>query len=144
MLNSFFYNLIKIFFATLLFFIIVQSNLIKAYAMHINNSEQMIVEELRLKVPIRYKETWLKAEKDIWEPWLEKQEGFLGRKILYNKDKGEALLLVNWKNKELWKKISSEEVNYVQNMFEDNVKKSLGAERNPFELIYEGELVEQR
>ena len=144
MINSFLYTLIKVFFSILLFFIVLQSNLLNAYAVPIKNIEQMIVEELRLKVPIRYKDTWIKAEKEIWDPWLSKQEGFLGRKIYYNKDKEEALILVNWKNKELWKNISPKEVNYVQNIFEDIVIKSLATESNPFELIDEGELFEQK
>tara|TARA_Y100001933_G_C18983499_1_gene557574 strand:+ start:356 stop:790 length:435 start_codon:yes stop_codon:yes gene_type:complete len=144
MSKSYFYNFFKIFFAILLFFIIFQANFKEAYAINTKDMQQMIVEELRLKVPTKYKDTWIKAERDIWDPWLSKQEGFLGREIFYNKDKEEALLLVSWKNKKLWKNISSEEVNYVQNIFEDNVKKSLGAESNPFELIYEGELFEQR
>ena len=144
MSKSYFYNFFKIIFAILLFLIVFQSNFKEAYAINTNNIQQMIVEELRLKVPTKYKDTWIKAERDIWDPWLSKQEGFLGREIFYNKDKEEALLLVSWKNKKLWKNISSEEVNYVQNIFEDNVKKSLGAESNPFELIYEGELFEQR
>ncbi len=144
MSKSYFYNFFKIIFAILLFLIVFQSNFKEAYAINTNNIQQMIVEELRLKVLTKYKDTWIKAERDIWDPWLSKQEGFLDRKIYYNKDKEEALLLVSWENKKLWKNISSEEVNYVQNIFEDYVKKSLGVESNPFELIYEGELFEQR
>tara|TARA_B100000900_G_scaffold415163_1_gene444058 strand:- start:2278 stop:2610 length:333 start_codon:yes stop_codon:yes gene_type:complete len=109
-----------------------------------DKTEKLIVEELRLNVPLKYKETWIKAEREIWEPWLSKQEGFLGRRIYYNEKKGEALLLVNWENRELWKNISAEEVNKIQNIFEENIKNSLNIERNPFEFIYEGELFEQK
>ena len=35
------------------------------------------------------------------------------------------------------------EVNIVQGKFEDNVKKALNVGKNPFELIYEGELDKQ-
>tara|TARA_Y100000589_G_scaffold275651_1_gene269833 strand:- start:497 stop:934 length:438 start_codon:yes stop_codon:yes gene_type:complete len=137
-------NLIKTFFALLLSFFIFQSNTTNAYSFTMDKTKKLIVEELRLTVPLRYKETWIKAEREIWEPWLSKQEGFLGRRIYYNDKKGEALLLVNWENRELWKNISAEEVNKIQNIFEESIKNSLNIEKNPFEFIYEGELFEQK
>ena len=60
------------------------------------------------------------------------------------KKKEEALILVNWKSKKLWKSIPMSEVNVVQQKFEDNVKAALNVGDNPFELIYEGELDKQR
>ena len=109
-----------------------------------NNQSELVIEELRLKVPNEFKEVWLEAEKEIWEPWLSIQAGFLGRKIFWDKEKEEALILVNWKNKKLWKSISIEEVNDIQVKFEENVKTALNVNVNPFELIYEGELYKQR
>ena len=52
-------------------------------------------------------------------------------------------MLINWKNKELWKSTSIQ-VNKIQEKFEDNVKNSLNMNENPFKLIYEGELYKQR
>jgi len=138
-----FKNLTKTFFALLLIFIIF-SNSVNAFALPMNQLNENIVEELRLSVPLKYKETWLKAEKEVWEPWLSKQDGFLGRKIFYNQKKGEALLLVKWQNRNLWKNISDEEVNKMQKIYEEIVKSSLDVEINPFKFIYEGELFEQK
>ncbi len=131
----------------LLFTILVffsQSNFqtIKALPMDNYNSE-LIVEELRLKVPSEFKEVWIKAENQVWEPWLSIQKGFLGRQIFWDRQKEEALILVKWENKKLWKSISMLEVNEVQRKFEDNVMTSLNLKENPFELIYEGELNKQ-
>ena len=109
-----------------------------------NYQDQMVVEELRIKVPANLRATWLNAEKEIWDPWLSNQEGFLGRQLLWNKEKEEALILVNWKSKKLWKSIPISEVNLVQQKFEANVKAALNVGKNPFELIYEGELDKQR
>ena len=106
----------------------------------INMKENPITEELRLRVPIQYKDNWIKAEKEVWEPWLANKKGFLGREIFYNKEKEEALVLVKWENKKLWKSISVKEVSKMQSIFEENVKNDLKLDRNPFELIYEGEL----
>ena len=137
-------NLIKIFFALLLTIIITYSSSINAFDQPMNKTGENIVEELRLIVPFEYKETWLKAEEEVWEPWLSKQDGYLGRKIFYNQKSGEALLLVKWKNRKLWKNISDEEVNKMQKIYEETVISSLGVETNPFEFIYEGELFEQK
>ena len=108
-----------------------------------NYQGEMVIEELRLKVPADIKAAWLNAEKEIWEPWLSSQDGFLGRQLFWDKEKEEALILVNWKSKKLWKSIPISEVNIVQEKFEDNVKTALNISENPFELIYEGELDKQ-
>ena len=116
---------------------------IKALPMD-NYHDEMVIEELRLKVPADAKAEWLNAEKEIWDPWLSSQDGFLGRQLFWDKEKEEALILVNWKSKKLWKSIPMIEVNLVQQEFEDNVKAAINVEENPFELIYEGELDKQR
>ena len=108
-----------------------------------NYQGEMVIEELRLKVPADVKAAWLNAEQEIWEPWLSAQDGFLGRQLFWDKEKEEALILVNWKSKKLWKSIPMSEVNVVQQKFEDNVKAALNVGDNPFELIYEGELDKQ-
>ena len=141
---SFLKNLIKKVFVLLFVFIIFQLNVSNSLALQMNKLNENIIEELRLSVPLKYKETWLKAEEEVWEPWLSKQDGFLGRQIFYNQKTGEALLLVKWKNRNLWKNISEEEVNKMQKIYEETVTSSLGVETNPFQFIYEGELFEQK
>ena len=116
--------------------------IVKALPME-NYQSEFITEELRLKVPYDFKEVWLDAEKNIWDPWLTTQDGFLGRQIFWDKQKEEALILVKWKNKKLWKEISMLEVNEIQEKFEEAVKESLNLNVNPFKLIYEGELYKQ-
>ena len=124
--------------------LIFQSDIPNLKALTMDNFQsEMVIEELRLKVPADVKAAWLNAEKEIWEPWLSSQDGFLGRQLFWDKEKEEALILVNWENKKLWKSISMNEVNEVQEKFEENVKTSLNTNVNPFELIYEGELVKQ-
>ena len=125
--------------------LIFQSDIPNLRALPMDNYQgEMVIEELRLKVPANAKAVWLHAEKEIWEPWLSSQKGFLGRQLFWDKEKEEALILVNWKSKKLWKSISLSEVNLVQEKFEDNVKAALNVRKNPFELIYEGELDKQR
>ena len=137
---------IKRLFIILIFFVVLifQTNFqnLKALTME-NHNSGTVIEELRLKVPSEFKEVWLKAEKKIWDPWLSSQDGFLERQLFWDKEKEEALILVNWKSKKLWKSISMKEVNEVQEKFEENVKTSLNIGENPFKLIYEGELNRQ-
>ena len=124
--------------------LIYQTDLQNLRALPMDNYQsEIVIEELRLKVPADSKAAWLKAEKKIWEPWLSTKDGFLGRQIFWDKEKEEALILVNWENKKLWKSISMNEVNEIQEKFEEKVKTSLNTNVNPFELIYEGELVKQ-
>tara|TARA_B100000989_G_scaffold293647_1_gene271373 strand:- start:352 stop:798 length:447 start_codon:yes stop_codon:yes gene_type:complete len=120
----------------------INSQILNALPME-NYQDEIVIEELRLKVPAQFKEVWLNTEKKIWEPWLFSQDGFLGRQLFWDKEKEEALILVNWKSKKLWKSIPISEVNLLQEKFEDNVKTALNVNINPFELIYEGELVKQ-
>ena len=130
---------------TCLIVLIFQSDIPNLKALPMDNYQgEMIIEELRLKVPAYAKGAWLNAEKEIWDPWLASQDGFLGRQLFWDKEKEEALILVNWKSKKLWKSIPFSEVNLVQQKFEDNVKAALNVEENPFELISEGELDKQR
>ena len=122
-----------------------QSNIPNLKALTMDNYQgEMVIEELRLKVPADVKAAWLNAEDEIWEPWLSSQDGFVGRQLFWDKKKEEALISVTWKSKKLWKSIPMSEVNIVQQKFEDNVKAALNVGENPFELIYEGELDQQR
>jgi len=122
-----------------------QSDILNLKALSMDNYQgEMVIEELRIKVPAAVKAVWLNAEKKIWEPWLSSQDGFLGRQLLWDKEKEEALILVTWKSKKLWKSIPMSEVNVVQQKFEDNIKAALNVGENPFELIFEGELEKQR
>ena len=143
--NLLFVNLKKYLRILFIFLLIFKLNDLGSFALTMRDSKEgNIIEELRLNVPYKYKEVWLKAEEEVWEPWLSKQEGFLGRQIFYNDEKEEALLLVNWENRKLWKKISIEEVNKIQSNFEENVKDKLDISTNPFEFVYEGELFKQQ
>ena len=130
---------------SILIFIIFQNNLSVLNASTMNKYKEIsITEELRLNVPAKYKKVWLLAEKQIWEPWLANQEGFIGRQIFYNEEKEEALLLVNWESKKLWKNIPIVEINKIQDLFEKNVKQNLKISENPFKFIYVGELFNQK
>ena len=107
----------------------------------VNFPKESIVEHLKLDVPKKFKNAWLKAEEGSWEPWLSKQDGFLGRQLFWDPKLEEATLLIGWESKEVWKSISQTEINLVQRDFEKIARKETGESTgNPFPLIFEGEL----
>ena len=107
----------------------------------VNFPKESIVEHLKLDVPKKYKQAWLKAEQGSWEPWLLKQNGFLGRQLFWDPKVEEATLLIGWKSRAVWKNISQTEINLVQQDFEKIARKETGeTSGNPFPLIFEGEL----
>ena len=99
-------NLFFLVICLFIFLFQINSPILNALPMD-NDQSGLVTEELRLKIPSKFKKIWLQAEKEVWEPWLSIQDGFLGRQIFWDKEKEEALILVNWENKKLWKSIST-------------------------------------
>tara|TARA_B100000700_G_scaffold281606_1_gene332467 strand:+ start:41 stop:496 length:456 start_codon:yes stop_codon:yes gene_type:complete len=135
----------RFFFISVIFFstffgnvkIIQAKSLMKA-----NFPKESIVEHLKLEVPKKFKNAWLKAEEGSWEPWLLKQDGFLGRQLFWDPKFEEATLLIGWESRAVWKNISQSEINIVQQDFESIARRETGqTSKNPFPLIYEGELI---
>jgi uncharacterized protein (TIGR03792 family) len=104
--------------------------------------ELVVVEHLRVKVPADGKKAWLTAERGSWEPWLQQQEGFLGRDLLWDPEREEGTLLIRWASREQWKAIPEAEVEAVQERFEQLARQATGQRQgNPFPLVFEGELL---
>ena len=101
-----------------------------------------VVEHLRIQVPSGGRQAWLEAERGSWEPWLARQEGFIGRDLLWDPEAEEGTLLIRWRSREAWKAIPEQEVEAVQERFEQLARQSTGQkEGNPFPLVFEGELL---
>ncbi|WP_010315589.1 TIGR03792 family protein [Synechococcus sp. CB0205] len=104
--------------------------------------EVVVVEHLRIKVPADGRAAWLQAEQGSWEPWLEQQDGYLGRDLLWDSEREEGTLLIRWASREQWKAIPETEVEAVQERFEQLARESTGqGQGNPFPLVFEGELI---
>ena len=107
-------------------------------------SDERVIEHLRLQVPKEFREAWLKAEKSSWEPWLIKQTGFLGRQLFWDQERVGATLLITWASKNNWKSIPQSELEVMQDLFEQFARDGTGQKiGNPFPLQYEGELLPQ-
>jgi uncharacterized protein (TIGR03792 family) len=102
----------------------------------------VVVEHLRVKVPADAVDAWLEAEQGSWEPWLAAQPGFLDRQLLWDAEQEEGTLLIHWRSRDQWKAISEEEIEQVQERFEELARKATGRRQgNPFPLVFEGELL---
>lgn len=107
--------------------------------------EPVVVEMLRLQVPRQAQEAWLAAERICWEPWLRRQDGFLGRELLYDVRQEEALVLIRWASRRQWQAIPAAAVARIDRRFQAEVRRQLGplapsGGGTPFALLQEGEL----
>ena len=105
-----------------------------------------VIEQLRLRVPEPHRELWLEAEARSWQPWLERQDGFLGRDLYWDPQRQEGVLLIRWSSREQWKSIPDQEVLRVQERFEAVVNRALDRDVDApplFPLLAEGELLVQ-
>ena len=143
--KNFIERILRFLFVSLIFLSTIFGNVKNIQAaslLKVNLPKGSIVENLKLDVPKKFKNAWLKAEEGSWEPWLLKQDGFLGRQLFWDPKVEEATLLIGWKSRDLWKNISQTEINLVQQDFEKIARKETGKTNgNPFPLIYEGEFI---
>ena len=143
--KNFIENIFRYLFVSLIFLSTIFGNVKNIQAeslLKVNFPKESIVEHLKLDVPKKFKNAWLKAEEGSWEPWLLKQDGFLGRQLFWDPKEEEATLLIGWESRAVWKSISQTEINLVQKDFEKIARKETGEiSGNPFPLIYEGELI---
>ena len=110
-------------------------------------ASDVVIEQLRLKVPESQVHTWLEAEQQTWQPWLEEQEGFLGRDIAWDPALEEGQLLIHWATRDQWKAIRADDVEAVQREFDSVVNAALGRSataESPFPLVLEAELLPLR
>ncbi len=106
----------------------------------------VVVEHLRVKVPAEARAAWLQAERETWEPWLQRQDGFLRRELLWDGGAEEGILLIHWSSRSQWHAIPQAEIDAVQQQFEAAARRLLGGPTrndgdNPFPLVFAGELL---
>lgn len=77
-----------------------------------------VIEHLRVLVPAAARQAWLEAEQASWEPWLQRQPGYLGRELHWDGERQEGQLLIRWASREQWHAIPRDEIDQVQAQFE--------------------------
>ena len=83
------------------------------------------IELLRLRVPAQQREIWLAAERAIWEPWLLRQAGFLGRELFWDPVLEHGVLVIRWASHSLLHGISATDVARVHQAFQQHARELL-------------------
>lgn len=66
----------------------------------------MVIEWLKVSVPIELRETYIQKDAEIWTATLSKYPGYVGKEIWFNpKDESELIMVIHWETKDAWKSI---------------------------------------
>ena len=66
----------------------------------------MVIEWLKVKVPIELREKYVQKDAEIWTATLSKYPGYVGKEIWFNpKDESELIMVIHWETKEAWESI---------------------------------------
>ncbi|NDJ17787.1 TIGR03792 family protein [Myxacorys almedinensis A] len=69
----------------------------------------MVIEWLKVRVPISLRETYIQKDAEIWTTALSKYPGYVGKEIWFNpNDDTELIMVIYWQTKEAWKSIPAE------------------------------------
>lgn len=91
------------------------------------------IELLRLRVPAQHREIWLEAERAIWEPWLLRQAGFMGRELFWDPLLEHGVLVIRWASRHFLHGISAAEVARVHQSFQRHAQELLERAGHPVE-----------
>ncbi|MEB3361297.1 MAG: TIGR03792 family protein [Synechococcaceae cyanobacterium] len=97
------------------------------------------IEVLRLRVPASQRRVWLEAERAVWEPWLLRQEGFLGRELFWDPALEQGVLVIRWASRRRWHAIPTDEVSRVHQAFQQHARARLRHAGHPVEDPVEGQ-----
>ena len=86
--------------------------------------QPVTVEMLQLAVPVSLRPAWLKAEAEVWEPWLEQQPAYLGRDLYWDPQQEQAQVLIRWRSRKEWKAIPDAQVAAVQARFVEAINQA--------------------
>ena len=99
----------------------------------------VVVEMLRLSVPEAMQAAWVEAEQNVWQPWLEQQDGFLRKDLLWDPQREEGQVLIHW-HRQTRQAIPSEDVDAVQARFVAAVNQATGqTSADPLPLLLSAE-----
>ena len=142
--RSGFISILALIISGLIFFFSPAQSVLSATTSELNNADSTVIEFLKLSVTKKDREAWLTAEKESWEPWLNKQKGFLKRELFWDPENEEALLLISWASRLDWKTIPQSEIDKVQHTFEElAMELTRKYSVNPFPMKSQGELLPQ-
>tara|TARA_E500000178_G_scaffold239875_1_gene236272 strand:+ start:1243 stop:1662 length:420 start_codon:yes stop_codon:yes gene_type:complete len=86
-----------------------------------------VVEVLHMPVSSEQRLCWRQAEEAHWEPWLEQQDGYRGRELLWDPERQQAVVLIGWTSQSHWDAIPSASISATEEAFDDQLRQCLGS-----------------
>ena len=100
-----------------------------------------VVEVLQMPVSAQQRQCWLEAEASQWEPWLEQQDGYRGRDLLWDPERQQAVVLVGWQSQQQWDAIPASSIGSTEEAFNAQLRDCLGvSDQRPLPLQRAGAL----
>ena len=85
-----------------------------------------VVEVLQMPVSAQQRQCWRQAEEAHWEPWLEQQDGYRGRELLWDPERQQAVVLVGWQSQRQWDAIPASSIGSTEEAFNAQLRDCLG------------------
>ena len=85
-----------------------------------------VVEVLQMPVSAGQRQCWRQAEEAHWEPWLEQQDGYRGRELLWDPERQQAVVLVGWQSQQQWDAIPASSIGSTEEAFNAQLRQCLG------------------
>jgi uncharacterized protein (TIGR03792 family) len=93
----------------------------------------MVIEWLKVKVPLEKRERYIQKDAEIWTAVLSQYPGYVGKEIWLNpKDDSELVLVIYWQSKDAWKSIPASVLEETDRRFTEAMGES-------FPFLEEGE-----
>jgi uncharacterized protein (TIGR03792 family) len=100
-----------------------------------------VVEVLQMPVKAEQQACWLQAETEVWEPWLEHQQGYRGRELLWDPQRLQAVVLVGWANQASWDAIPAAAIAATEQRFNQQLRSCLNSDAlTPLPLQWAGSM----
>lgn len=93
----------------------------------------MVIEWLKVNVPIEQREAYIQKDEEIWTAALSQYPGYVGKEIWLNpNNESELIMVIYWENKDAWKSIPA-------SVLEDTDQRFVAAMGRAFPFVEEGE-----
>ena len=94
-----------------------------------------VVEVLQMPVSAGQRQCWRQAEEAHWEPWLQQQDGYRGRELLWDPERQQAVVLVGWQSQQQWDAIPASSIGSTEEAFNAQLRSCLGvSDQQPLPL----------
>jgi uncharacterized protein (TIGR03792 family) len=79
----------------------------------------MVIEWLKIKVDPKLRESYIQRDAEIWNSFLAKYPGFLGKEVWINPESAdEVILVIRWASQDAWDSVPSAELTTIEQQFD--------------------------